>query len=109
MLTLQHHFFAYQPKCAIVVMDGRGLLITCCNPECFVSTLESSIGLVHRRIVFALRTCHVYNMDFFYFFFHDNMVYWEFLVTGELEFTQFDPLVAEKHSGLQGLKWEGTR
>ena len=35
------------------------------------------------------------------------MVYWEFLVTGKLEFTQFDPLVAEKHSGLQGLKWEG--
>ena len=35
------------------------------------------------------------------------MVYWEFLVTGKLEFTQFDPLVAEKHLGLQGLKWEG--
>ena len=26
----------------------------------------------------------------------------------KLEFTQFDPLVAEKHSGLQGLKWEGN-
>ena len=36
------------------------------------------------------------------------MVYWEFLVAGKLEFTQFDPLVAEKHSGLQGLKWEGN-
>ena len=42
------------------------------------------------------------------FCFHDNMVYWEFLVAGKLEFTQFDPLVAEKHSGLQGLKWEGN-
>ena len=30
------------------------------------------------------------------------MVYWEFLVAGKLEFT----LVAEKHSGLQGLEWE---
>ena len=29
------------------------------------------------------------------------------MVAGKLEFTQFDPLVAEKHSGLQGLKWEG--
>ena len=34
------------------------------------------------------------------------MVYWEFLVAGILEFTQADPVVAEKHSGLQGLKWE---
>ena len=29
-------------------------------------------------------------------------------MAGKLEFTQFDPLVAEKHSGLQGLKWEGN-
>ena len=29
-------------------------------------------------------------------------------MVGKLEFTQFDPLVAEKHSGLQGLKWEGN-
>ena len=36
------------------------------------------------------------------------MVYWEFLVAGKLEFTQFDPVVAEKHSGLQGLKWGGN-
>ena len=41
-------------------------------------------------------------------FSHDDMVYWEFLVAGKLEFTQFDPLVAEKHSGLQGLSWEGN-
>ena len=35
------------------------------------------------------------------------MVYWEFLVAGKFEFTQFDPVVAdEKHSGLQGPKWE---
>ena len=34
------------------------------------------------------------------------MVYWEFLVAGKFEFTQFDPVVAEKHSGLQGLIWE---
>ena len=36
------------------------------------------------------------------------MLYWEFLVAGKLEFTQFDPLVAEKHSGLQELKREGN-
>ena len=36
------------------------------------------------------------------------MVYYEFLVAGKLEFIQFDPVVAEKHSGLQGLKWEGN-
>jgi len=35
------------------------------------------------------------------------MVYWEFFVAGKLEFTQFDPVVAEKRSGLQGLKREG--
>ena len=29
-------------------------------------------------------------------------------MAGKLEFTQFDPLVAEKHSGLQGLKREGN-
>ena len=29
-------------------------------------------------------------------------------MAGKLEFTQFGPLVAEKHSGLQGLKWEGN-
>ena len=29
-------------------------------------------------------------------------------MAGKLEFTQFDPLVAEKHLGLQGLKWEGN-
>ena len=29
-------------------------------------------------------------------------------MAGKLEFTQFDPVVAEKHSGLQGLKWEGN-
>ena len=34
------------------------------------------------------------------------MVYWEFLVTGKSDFTQFDPLVAEKPSGLQGPNWE---
>ena len=34
------------------------------------------------------------------------MVYWEFFVAGKLEFTQFDTVVAEKHLGLQGLKWE---
>ena len=27
---------------------------------------------------------------------------------GKLEFTQFDPVIAEKHSGLPGLKWEGN-
>ena len=36
------------------------------------------------------------------------MVYWEFLVAGKFEFTQFDPVVADKHSGLQGLTWEGN-
>ena len=36
------------------------------------------------------------------------MVYLDFSVAGKLEFTQFAPLVAEKHSGLQGLKWEGN-
>ena len=40
--------------------------------------------------------------------FRDNMVYWEFLVARKLEFTQFDPVVAEKHSGSQGLNWEGN-
>jgi hypothetical protein len=34
------------------------------------------------------------------------MVYWELLVTGKFDFTQFDPVVAEKHSGLQGPNWE---
>ena len=29
-------------------------------------------------------------------------------MTGKLEFTQFDPMVAETHSSLQGLKWEGN-
>ena len=29
-------------------------------------------------------------------------------MAGKLEFTQFDLLVAEKHSGLPGLKWEGN-
>ena len=29
-------------------------------------------------------------------------------MAGKLEFTQFDPVVAEKHSGLQWLKWEGN-
>ena len=29
-------------------------------------------------------------------------------MAGTLEFTQFDRLVADKHSGLQGLKWEGN-
>ena len=33
-----------------------------------LSDLKAGIGLVHRRIVFALRTCHVYNMDNFGFF-----------------------------------------
>ena len=34
------------------------------------------------------------------------MVYWELLVAGKLEFTQFDSVVAEQHSGLQGPNWE---
>jgi hypothetical protein len=72
-----------------------------------VDALPVRIGLVHRRILFMLRMCHVYKMENFIFF-HDNMVYWELLVAGKLEFTPFDPLVAEKHSGLQGLKWEGN-
>ena len=40
--------------------------------------------------------------------FRDNMVYWEFLMAGKFEFTQFDPVVAEKHSGLQfdNSSWE---
>ena len=29
-------------------------------------------------------------------------------MAGKLEFTQFDPLVSEKHSRLQGLNWEGN-
>ena len=45
---------------------------------------------------------------YFFVFFPDNMVYWELLVAGKFEFTQFDPVVAEKHSGLQGLIWEGN-
>jgi len=27
-------------------------------------------------------------------------------MTGKLDFNQFDPVVAEKHSGLQGPTWE---
>ena len=33
------------------------------------------------------------------------MVDWEFLMAGKFEFTQFDPVVAEKHSDLQGPNW----
>ena len=36
------------------------------------------------------------------------MVYWDFLVAGKLEFTQFDSVVAEQHSGLQRPNWEET-
>ena len=60
-----------------------------------------------KNCVCVAHVCHVYNMEKS-FFPHDIMVYWEFLVAGKLEFTQFDPLVAEKPSGLQGLKWEGN-
>ena len=75
-----------------------------------VSTDQAThiIGLSNRRIGFDLCVCHVYNLGIFLFFSRDNMVYWEFLVAGQFEFTQFDPVVAEKHSGLQGFKWEGN-
>ena len=36
----------------------------------------------------------------------ENMVNWVLLMTGKFDFTQFDPVVAEKHSGLQGPNWE---
>ena len=43
---------------------------------------------------------------YFLFFVRDNMVYWEFLVAGKLKFTQFDSVVSEQHSGLEGPNWE---
>ena len=58
------------------------------------------------RIGLELCMCQVYNMIFLTNFPGQYGLYREFLVTGKFDFTQFDPVVAKKHTGLQGPNWE---
>ena len=76
MAFAQHGFTlryvgAHKPDCDVaVIVQAQASETYEIHPRTNVTQATVCvIGLVHRRIVFALRTCHVYNMDNYFLFF----------------------------------------